>query len=328
MDSTTTSAGISDTTGSSATALAASQVPSFAQEPSASTSPAASQAPTPEQTPGAQRGKGCIDGFTLKVVAIVGMTTNHIAHVLGSMMPWQATLLLHVLGGTTYAIMAFLMVEGYTHTSNLRRYATRLLAFAAISQVPFSLCFGAHANVLFTLLMGLFLLWAHDSIASRGAPGKAAFTLIFLAITALSYLCDWAIVGPAMVWLFYITRNKGTLGVLITMALPYVYTIANALVVFIPELQNCIELGAIATSQGTDEAYRMLYLPGLTIYLSATLLSKCASIGYALIGFTIATVCICNYNGKRGRPMKWFFYTYYPAHLTVIWGVKQLLSIV
>lgn len=266
--------------------------------------------------------KGGIDGFTLKVLAIISMTANHVAHVMGSMMPWQATFLLHILGGVTYPIMAFLLVEGYLHTSNLKRYATRLLVFALISQVPFSLCLGAHANVLFTLLMGLALLWAWDNIANRGAS-----LLVLLAITAISYFCDWSLIGPAIVLLFYLLRDKGTRGVIITMVLPYAFTIGSVMTSFIPELQNSIELGAIATSQGTDGSYRMLYLPGLPIYLSAALLSNAANIGYALVGFTIATVCICNYNGKRGRSMKWLFYAYYPAHLAVIWGVKQLLSI-
>lgn len=281
-------------------------------------------APAPASAP---TRKGGVDGFTLKVIAIIGMTANHVSHVLGSMMPWQVTLLLHSLGGVTFAIMAFLMVEGYLHTSNLRRYAARLFVFALISQVPFSLCFGAHANVLFTLLMGLFLLWAWDTLTSRGPALKCAFALLFAAVTAISYFCDWAIIGPAIVLLFYLTRRMGTRGVLLTMALPYAYTIIKALVVLVPELQSCLELGEQVVARGMTDAYRMMYVAGTPVYLSAKLLGKCASIGYALVGFTIATVCICNYNGERGRSMKWLFYAYYPAHLAVIWGVKQLLSI-
>ena len=38
---------------------------------------------------------------------------------------------------------------------------------------------------------------------------------------------------------------------------------------------------------------------------------------YAL-GNGAAGLLLCSYNGKRGRPLKWFFYVYYPAHLAVL----------
>ena len=64
-----------------------------------------------------------ITSFVLKIAAIVGMTANHVAHVMGPLMPWEATLVLYSFGGITYPIMAFLLVIGYRHTSNVRSTA-------------------------------------------------------------------------------------------------------------------------------------------------------------------------------------------------------------
>ena len=64
-----------------------------------------------------------VTAFALKVAAIVGMTCNHIANVFGSELPGGAMVALYSLGGLTFPIMAYLLCEGYRHTSSVRRYA-------------------------------------------------------------------------------------------------------------------------------------------------------------------------------------------------------------
>lgn len=239
-------------------------------------------------------------GFGLKLLAILGMTANHVAHVFAAMLPGWAVLGLYSFGGLTFPIMAFLIVEGYRYTSSLRRYAGRLALFAALSQIPYWLCFGwpdldfasegavgLGLNVFFTLLIGLGLLWAWDHI--RNGAARAA---VIAAGVAVSGFCDWGVVGPIMVLLFYVLRSDGLRGVVLTLALP-------AAALLIPAVA--------AVALGAD-----------------TLLDRC-NIGYAAVGFTLAAIAIGRYNGQRGIPLKWAFYLYYPAHLLVIWGVHQAL---
>ncbi len=103
-----------------------------------------------------------VTAFVLKVAAIVGMTCNHVANVFGSELPGGAMVALYSLDGLTFPIMAYLLCEGYRHTSSVRRYAERLAVFAVVSQIPYSLLFGATGNVLITLLIGLGMLWLVD----------------------------------------------------------------------------------------------------------------------------------------------------------------------
>ena len=53
-----------------------------------------------------------VSSFTLKVVAIVGMTFNHACYIFYPYLPAEALLLLFGFGGLTFPIMAFLLVEG------------------------------------------------------------------------------------------------------------------------------------------------------------------------------------------------------------------------
>ena len=119
-----------------------------------------------------------VSSFTLKVVAIVGMTFNHACYIFYPYLPAEALLLLFGFGGLTFPIMAFLLVEGYHHTSNIKRYAGRLLAFALVSQVPYGLFLAHNLNVLFTLLIGLGILYLYDTMESRGGFWLAAAALV------------------------------------------------------------------------------------------------------------------------------------------------------
>lgn len=296
-----------------------------------------------------------IDSFVLKIVAILGMTANHVAHSMGSMMPWPATLVLYSFGGVTYPVMAYLLVIGYMHTSNVKRYASRLFLFALASQIPFTLCLGwgslpiPRLNVLFTLLIGLGLLWAWDNVALRdfgygcldgarleggkitssgspSAPGIALFVLVLAAGVAASYFCDWSISGPLLVVLFHMLRGKGSWGIVITMALLYLYVLVPNVMGLFDQVPRGIVSAQNAIDQNLQHNIDMLYITGVPIHLYNVLLKTVANIGYAVVGFTVATVLICRYNGRRGRPMKWFFYAYYPLHLLAIWALDEVLT--
>ena len=45
-------------------------------------------------------------------------------------------------GRLAYPIFAFLLVEGYIHTCNLKKYLGRLLFWAIVSEIPFNLMYG------------------------------------------------------------------------------------------------------------------------------------------------------------------------------------------
>lgn len=154
-----------------------------------------------------------VSSFALKIAAIVGMTLCHVGVVFQTALPLWAYCALEAFGGLTFPIMAFLVSEGYRHTHNLRRYAGRLFVFALVAQVPYSLVFAPTpislgdaalslpftGNVLFTLLLGLGLIAAHDRMRCR--PG---FWALFCAATLLSAALDWGVIGPVMILMCHV----------------------------------------------------------------------------------------------------------------------------
>ena len=274
--------------------------------------------------------------FTLKVVAIAGMTCNHVANVFAAQLPGWCVALLCTFGGLTFPIMAFLLNEGYRHTSDVRRYAIRLGGFALVSQIPYSLLWGATANVLVTLLIGLGLLWADDHLRNRMAYGA----IVVAAVVASSF-CDWGIIGPIMIMLFHGLRNRPH-GVVIAMLVPL-------LALGLPAAQWAVEEASAAAGgaeptiteqlMGTTrseaaigelavespEAADLNPQSTRTVDDAAPLAASLGTLGYYTIGFGIATALMASYRGRRGRPLKWFFYVYYPGHLFALWALSTAL---
>ena len=101
-----------------------------------------------------------LSGSSLKVIAIVSMTIDHLAlYILGGDDPASAPVIYHLMrmvGRLAFPIFAFLLVEGYIHTRDIRRYMMNLLVAAVISDIPWMLLGGYDShNVMFTLLLGL-----------------------------------------------------------------------------------------------------------------------------------------------------------------------------
>lgn len=138
--------------------------------------------------------RGAISSSTLKITAIVGMTCNHAAWLFADVLPFPVYCILTGVGGLTFPIMAFLIAEGWRHTSDCRRYLLRLGLFALVSQIPYWLFLSHELNVMFTLFIGLLVLHLHDVMKNR----IAWFGVVVVGVAA-SALCDWGIVGVPMI---------------------------------------------------------------------------------------------------------------------------------
>lgn len=239
-----------------------------------------------QQAGGGQRGG--FDAGQLKLLAIFGMTLDHIGIVFGPYLSLGWTVALYALGGLTFPIMAFLMVEGYRYTTNLRRYILRMLLFGAAALLPFMWAFRTTTlNVMFTLALGCMGLYLYDHLKNR-----LLFALAFLGLILLSSFMDWPLMGVPMVLLYRVLKGKWK-----RLILP----------VLLP-------MGMMVTPAVTVLIHQPARLPGVL-----------PSLAYALIGCSLTIPLLARYNGGRGRPMKYFFYAYYPLHLVVLVVIRGLL---
>ena len=101
--------------------------------------------------------------------------------------------LAEVVGMIPISIFAYLLVQGVTHTANMRRYALSVLAFALISEVPYDLAVYEQVwnwesqNTLWMVFITLAVLWL-----MRYAEGRGAMTYVLSVVAALGG-CLWTI---------------------------------------------------------------------------------------------------------------------------------------
>lgn len=113
-------------------------------------------------------------------------------------------------------IFAFLLVEGFCHTSNVENYLKRVLAVALISEIPYNLAMGGSwldfstRNPVFGLVLGMVMMIFYTRYQEPGAKNTATKVMITLAAllwTAMLKISDGAclVLLTATFWGF---RNK------------------------------------------------------------------------------------------------------------------------
>lgn len=144
--------------------------------------------------------------LVLKLIALTSMIIDHYGAIFQSDVN-----IYRIIGRLAFPIYAFLLVEGYTHTKNVKKYANRLLLFAIVSELPFDLAFYGklgftHQNIFFTLFIGLVLMYLLDN-----KEGKYNFNnnvlIIGATFIALLTSVDYSFVGIIYILTFYYTKN-------------------------------------------------------------------------------------------------------------------------
>ena len=142
----------------------------------------------------------------LKLIALTTMIIDHYGAI------FQGDVALYrIIGRLAFPIYCFLLVEGYFHTKDVKKYAQRLLLFALISEIPFDLAFYGkvgftHQNIFFTLFIGLATIFVLENKEEKYNFNKSA-VLFVAGILAIVFSVDYNIIGIIYILAFYFTRN-------------------------------------------------------------------------------------------------------------------------
>ena len=235
----------------------------------------------------------CID-LSAAALHIIAMALMLMDHLWATLLPAQDWLT--CAGRLAFPIFAFMTVEGYFHTRNLKRYALRLLLFALLSEVPFDLMYGGtwfypvHQNVIWTLLLGLLGVHLMETVRKKQKTWLyllvAALVVAAGAVLGTLGMVDYYGAGVLTVFAFYFFRERKWWCLLGQLAALY--------------WLNVVVLGG------------QMY----PVTLFGREIELCEQ-GLALL----ALVPIWLYRGRQGHHSKAFqyaCYAFYPAHMLVL----------
>jgi len=138
-----------------------------------------------------------MNSFQLKLLACIFMFIDHLG-----VMIFTDSDIFRIVGRLSFPIFAFLMSEGYKYTKDIKKYLLRLLLFAIVLQIPYTIAIGDKTlNIFFTLFLGLFLILIDDKV-------KNILVKVIL-IVLMGYFAQWIGVdyGYYGVYLIYMFRK-------------------------------------------------------------------------------------------------------------------------
>lgn len=248
----------------------------------------------PTSSPLIKKPFGGLTSVCLRTLAVILMLCDH---MWATVIPGNAWLT--NIGRLAFPIFAFLISEGYVHTSNFKKYALRLLIFAIISEIPFNYFYGGnwfypyHQNVMFTLLLGLLAISLIDKLKKNHSGKQIAKTvalLLLLSFASAAGFVDYGFRGFLTVVMFYVFRD-----------FPFAWLLQLVAMV----LMNIVFFrGEMAMVELFGKTYEI------------------ATQGFAVF----ALIPIWLYGGRKGRTNKviqYGFYAFYPVHMLILYLIQH-----
>ncbi len=235
--------------------------------------------------------------MSLHIIAMIFMLCDHLWATIIPGNDW-----LTCIGRLTFPIFAFLTVEGYFHTHNLKKYVQRLLIFAIISEIPFNYVMGSnwfypiHQNVLLTFLLSIWLIHLNEKTKNKKLVIRILTgigTVILANILGILLFVDYYNAGVLMVLVFYFLRGKKWWNYLGQFILMYYINIEML--------------------QGFSYEFEIL---GQTYYFARQ--------GFALLSL----IPIWLYRGNEGyksKALQYVYYGFYPVHLLILAIIRFII---
>ena len=240
-----------------------------------------------------------ISSAGLHVIAMVLMLMDHMWATVFTNAGW-----LTAVGRLAFPIFAFMIVEGYTHTRNLKKYVFRLFGFALIAEIPFNLMVGnsviyyVHQNVLWTFLIGIGLIHINELARKKEKLWLTVLTMVLTTllgfVLGFATFVDYNAAGVLTVLAFYFFRGRKWWCYLGQLAALYYINVELLQGLFFE-----VELFG-HKFEIVQQGLALLSLAFIWLYKGR--------------------------QGKKSKAFQYFCYAFYPAHMLILWLIMVLVN--
>ena len=294
--------------------------------------------------------KKVLNSNALKLIACFSMVFDHIGKAIYLFFPNDTTYYVNfafsIIGRLALPIFIFLIIEGFTHTKNIKNYFFRLgimaiivgifeIIFASIPSLSLTDFIYQAGNIfidLILVLLALYLfnnkdlkikvlsilpiiyfiiaiLFQNDTIYIRNDIGKAFLSAI---------LPQYALVSPIIIVLYILIK------LIYDFVIHQKYDEKVLKTIDIDAFNRDIRINSYIVSIGILSL--LMYLLTYFVADQAILNTDCVVNTY----FLISIIFIYFYNGKLGKTniyIKSAYYLFYPVHLGIIFLITYLISL-
>lgn len=277
----------------------------------------------------------------MKWIALILMTMDHVASYLYFVLPPWLMIIMRCLGRAAMPVFVYSLVIGYHYTRSVIRYLIRLLFFAILTDAVFQFIhhyYGVYVykNVLFTLAFGVLVLLGSDLIKAglKGWGKKTVITvkryrlrpwlgvtagiiLIVLSVFFTIYLkTDYGVFGLGMILVLHLIRDR------------YPFPLQRADQSFASyqtdekKVSIRLFLGLLSV-MAIFTAYELIFVDSGRVNMSQYGFIRAAQLIAPVIAFSFIGT---EKEQKKSMISKYFFYFYYPLHLSIIMYLSAKLK--
>ena len=267
-----------------------------------------------------------ISSNVLKTIAIIAMVIDHIGFYFSSMIPMPIYATCRYIGRIAMPIFVYLLVQGFFHTKNFKKYITRMSILAVITQLLITILMIVNiklipvytsakqvylnGNILFSFVisLGVMKLLHEDILIKKWAYTKnMSLKIILVAVILISTL--------------FIPLDYGIEVVILSVLMYYIEKLRIKLM--IEKNNKAVSVKSILLNTVNDEKIKI-------IYLTLILLSIFTLIMYFNASWTVllATLPIALYNMEKGKfNMKYIYYIIFPLQHVLLYSVAMLITL-
>ena len=260
----------------------------------------------------------------LKIIAIITMIIDHIGYYFELYMNNVIYIVLRAVGRISMPLFAFLLVQGFFHTKDLKKYIIRIFSFAIITQLAIfavsifdtreiNLSVNMQLNILFSYTLSLITLWIiHEKrIIKKYDDSKNMLVKILFVIGIIAiYLFipfDYEIYVPLLVvMLYFIEKLK--------------------IMIYMQRQNYSVSVKGMLASSISEDKIQKGYILFILLSMLVIITRSMNSMYWYML---LSIIPIYLYNGEKGKSnkrIKWLFYAVFPLQHFLIYLVSVLVN--
>ncbi len=224
-------------------------------------------------------------GLSNNALKIIAMASMLIDHVGLILFPQHQ--IFRIIGRIAFPIFAYMIAEGCFYTRKRKKYLLMIAGLGIMCQLVSTITTGSlYQNILITFTLAIITIFSIDNFLKK--KNMPSFLLMALTVASVIFV---SYVAPIIFESHGFKVDYGIWGVLLPVFVYFSPT--KMLKIFFTTLILAIRIFLVSKLQ----LFALLAIPFLMLY-----------------------------NGKRGKlNMKYVFYIFYPAHLAILYLIKELI---
>lgn len=269
-----------------------------------------------------------LTAFDIKLLALVFMLLDHIHYFF--QFTGKVPLLFSWIGRLAGHLFLFTMVEGYTHTSNRKKYFLRIYIMSVFMAIIKALMeifpalqrgdgFYAENSILSTFVVLIVIFKGIDYMREKKyLKGIGLVLSPFIANYVVMIICQLFVPILSM----DIANNIHQIA---TSFIPSPFMVEGGLFLIIVGIILYAFRGKRKVKFLLFGIFALAWMIGIPLAFLRPISIKLFFTNYYEWMGVFAVIFMFMYNGEKGKSMKKLFYIFYPAHVYILYGLSILL---